>query len=98
MDWEPAPDLANAGSTWAHTDQLDFSKKKKAINSISDSQFRFGVPLVRVNWPIIMSEHFGISFSILLHFESFKILQERLLKLYKSSLKYKSKGPARKEP
>ncbi len=55
----------------------------------------------RVNWPIInhlpMTEHFGRSFSILLHFEWFKMLYECFLKLYKSSLKCKAKGLAKKE-
>ncbi len=55
----------------------------------------------RVNWPIIdhlpMTEHFDRSFSILLHFEWFEMLHECFLKLYKSSLKCKAKGPAKKE-
>jgi hypothetical protein len=44
---------------------------------------------IRVNRPITnhmpMTEHFVRSFSILLHFEWFKMLEEHLLKLYKSS-------------
>ncbi len=51
--------------------------------------------LARVERPI--TYHFGKSFSILLHFEWFKMSQERLLKLYKSSLNCKAKGAAEKE-
>jgi hypothetical protein len=55
----------------------------------------------RVNRPItdclLMIKHFGRSFSVLFHFEWFKMLKERLLKLYKSSLKCKAKTPANKE-
>jgi len=43
-----------------------------------------------------MIEHFAQSFSNFLHFELFKMLQEHLLKLYKSSLKCKAKGLAKK--
>ncbi len=56
----------------------------------------------RVDWPITdclpMTEHFGRSFSILLHFEWFTmlLLKERLLKLYESSLKCKAKGQVKK--
>jgi hypothetical protein len=50
---------------------------------------------LRVDRPIIdrlpTTEHFGRSFPILLHFEWFKMLQEHILKLYKSSLKCKVK-------
>jgi len=59
-----------------------------------------GVLTNRVNWPITnhlsMTKHFGRSFSILLHFEWFKILQEHLLKLYKSSLECNTKKSAKK--
>jgi hypothetical protein len=55
----------------------------------------------RVKQPItdhlFVTKHFGRSFSILLHFEWFKMLLEHLLKLYKSSLKCKLKGPVKNE-
>jgi len=58
------------------------------------------LPPPRVNWPVtnhlLMIEHFGRSFSKFLHFKSFKMLSKGLLKLYKSSLKCKAKGPAKK--
>jgi hypothetical protein len=55
----------------------------------------------RVNWLItnhlLMTEHIGRYFSILLHFERSKMLQEHLLRFHKSYLKCKAKGPAKKE-
>ncbi len=58
------------------------------------SNFKVATSL-RVDRPIIdrlpTTEHFGRSFPILLHFEWFKMLQEHILKLYKSSLKCKVK-------
>jgi len=46
-------------------------------------------------WPLLLSNL--ITFLFLIHFEWFKLLQGRHLKFYKSSLKCKVKGPARKK-